>query len=186
MADPLSVAASITGLIMAGIQITSTVGRFISNTTGAPVLAQTVSSEVHDFVRVLSSLQHIVLGSLGNMARTSMIDVDELVITITACICTLSDLEKEVDCLAVIDNMSIRARLKWAWAASTISGLIERVQHHKLSLNLMLTILTWYVSLYHIILYSPVSSSGDTRNCLTPMIAKQRQRQHKACKASGS
>lgn len=160
MADPLSVIASITGLIMAGIQITSTVGRFISSTTGAPVLAQTISSEVHDFVRVLSSLQHIVLGPLGSVARTSMIDVDDLIITITACICTLSDLEKEVDCLAVNDNMSIRARLKWAWAETTILGLIARVQHHKSSLNLMLTILTWYVSL-NCALYSP--GSGENR-----------------------
>lgn len=86
-----------------------------------------------------------------------MIDVDELIITITACICTLSDLEKEVDCLAVIDNMSIRARLKWAWAETTISGLLERVQHHKLSLNLMLTILTWYVLLNRIILPQEMS-----------------------------
>lgn len=145
MADPLSVVASITGLIMAGIQITTTVGQFISNTAAAPVLARTVSSEVHDFVVVISSLQPIVLGSLNSVTRASMIDVDELVVTITGCILTLSDLEREVDGLAVNDNMGIRARLKWAWAEPSILGLIQRLQHHKMSLNLMITILTWYI-----------------------------------------
>lgn len=148
MADPLSVVASIAGLIMAGIQITTTVGQFISNTTTAPVLARTVSSEVHNFVVVLASLQPIVLGSLNSVTRASMIDVDELVVTITACIFTLSDLEREVDGLAVTDNMGIRARLKWAWAEPSILGLIDRLQHHKMSLNLMLTILTWYISMH--------------------------------------
>ncbi|KAI5836764.1 ankyrin repeat-containing domain protein [Morchella snyderi] len=77
MADSLSVAASITGLVMAGTQIATTV----------------------------------------------------------------ADLEKEVDSLAS-DSMDVRTRLKWAWAESTLSGLTQRLQNHKASLNLMLSILT--------------------------------------------
>lgn len=142
MADPLSVAASITGLVMAGTQIATTVGKFVSTAIGAPALAQIVHTEVHDFVIVLSSLQPIILGSVNSISRTSLIDVDELIITLSSCMCTLADLEKEVDSLAS-DTMDVRTRLKWAWAESTLSGLTQRLQNHKASLNLMLTILTW-------------------------------------------
>lgn len=128
---------------MAGVQISSTIQQLVSGSASAPSVAQAVQSEIHDFVVVLSQLQPLILGTaFANISRASMIDVDQVLVTLTGCVCTFSELEKEVNGLGLATG--IRNRLKWALAESTISQLVQRLQNHKASLNLMLTILTWY------------------------------------------
>jgi hypothetical protein len=40
--------------------------------------------------------------------------------------------------------MRILDRAKWLWKEQNITRLCQRLQDHKSSLSLMLTILTWY------------------------------------------
>lgn len=144
--DPLSVAASVTGLLLAAVQISASLQPFVAGSSSAPSLAQTIYYELHDFAAVLSKLQPFVLGS-APPSRASMIDVDQLLITLTGCVCTFSELEKEVGSLKSADRLGVWDRVKWAWAEPTISQLVQRIQSHKLSLNLMLSIFTWYETL---------------------------------------
>lgn len=148
--DPLSVAASVAGLLMAGAQISSTLQNFISAPSSAPSFAQNIRDELHDFGVVLSHLQLFLLGSVSpSHSGASVIDVDQLKITLTGCVFTFSELEKEVYNLGARDNarMGVRDRFRWAWSEPTIVQLIQRIQNHKLSLTLMLTILRGYVTL---------------------------------------
>lgn len=58
-------------------------------------------------------LQLFVIGSaFVSITRTSMIDVDQVLITLTGRVLTFSELEKEVNGLASQEKMGIRNRLK--------------------------------------------------------------------------
>lgn len=144
--DPLSVAASIAGLLIAGVEVSAAAERYLS--AGSPSVVQSIKSEIHDFTAVLSQIQPLLLGpTFPSTARSSMIDVDQVLITLTGCVCTFSELEKEVNAtgLGLKGKVGIRTRIKLAGASSTIAQLIQQLQNHKSSLLLMLSILTWYV-----------------------------------------
>lgn len=139
----MDVAASVVGLLSAGAQITILLQQLIQGTVNAPGFARTIEYEMHDFSFVLSKLQHIVLGSTPlNRSRASMIDIHHLSLTLAGCVCTFSELEKEVNDLKRAGKMDIVDRVRWGWAESTFAPLIQRLQSHKLSLTLILTILT--------------------------------------------
>lgn len=138
--DPLSVAASIVGLLTASAQIATVLDTFRSSYG----IAETVYSEIHTFRPVLIRLHDLILGpSVPNIARSSMIDLDQLVIVLTGSVCTFSDLEREVHRLGVAGSPSLRVRMRWTLAQSTIDSLVRQLQNQKASLSLMLAILTW-------------------------------------------
>ncbi|KAI9762001.1 MAG: hypothetical protein M1840_001499 [Geoglossum simile] len=140
--DPISVAASIVGLLTAAAKISSTMQGFVS-ITGAANLCQRVQHEIRDITAAATQLQTFVLEGLQPMpSRKSMVDVNQVLITLTGTVCTFSELEKEVDGLKRDSDMGILDRAKWAWKEQAITQLCQRIQDHKLSLSLMLTILT--------------------------------------------
>lgn len=156
--DPLSVAASVTGLIMAGAQITSLIQRLVD----APSIAQSVEVEISHFVIVLSQLQPFLTGasnSLAHHSRTSLIEVQQIQIILTGSVFTLSELQAAVGsiCQGSTNSIGLRDCMKWLLAESTIVQLVQRVRDHKSSLTLILTLLTWYrrASL------SPIISADD-------------------------
>lgn len=140
--DPLSVAASITGLLTAGAQVASLLQGFLD----APNIAQTVVVEINYFIVVLSQLQPFVTGSsTAHQSRKSMIEVQQIQLILTGCVLTFSELQALVDGLspASAGSIGIRGRVRWAWAESSIAQLLQRLRDHKSSLALILTVLTW-------------------------------------------
>lgn len=142
--DPLSVAASVTGLIMAGGQITSLMQRLYD----APSIALTVETETSHFVVVLSQLQPFLSGQTNTIAhpsRASLVEVQQIQIILTGSVLTLSELQAAVGAICHGSPIiSLRDRMKWMMAESNIAQLIQRVRDHKSSLTLLLTLLTWY------------------------------------------
>lgn len=142
--DPLSVAASVTGLIKAGALITSLVQRLLD----APSIAQSVEAEINHFVVVLSQLQPFLSGAINSIARqsrASLIDVQQIQIILTGSVLTVSELQAAVSAICQGSaKIGLRDRVKWLLAESTITQLIQRVRDHKSSLTLILTLLTWY------------------------------------------
>lgn len=142
----MEVAASVVGLLAVGTQVAVILQQFISSSVNAPELAQFLKHEIQDFRFVLLKLQPIVLGSVPlNRSRASLIDIDHLSFTLTGCVCTFSILEKEVDRIKSNGKMDFWDRIKWARTEATFAQLLLRLQSHKLSLTLILTVLTWYV-----------------------------------------
>lgn len=141
--DPLSVAASVTGLMMAGTQITALLQRLLD----APSIAQAVEVEISHFVAVLSQLQPFVTGvSSAHQSRTSMVDVQQIQLILTGSVFTISELQAVVGtiCQGSAGGIGFRDRVKWLWAESNITQLLQRLRDHKSSLTLILTLLTWY------------------------------------------
>ncbi|KAI9767951.1 MAG: hypothetical protein M1839_004303 [Geoglossum umbratile] len=140
--DPISVAASVVGLLTAATKISSTMQGLVSATETSG-LSQRVQHEIRDITAVVAQLQAFILGNFSpEPSRESMIDVHQVLVTLTGTVCTFSELEKEVDGLKNDTDMRILDRAKWLWKEQNITRLCQRLQDHKSSLSLMLTILT--------------------------------------------
>ena len=142
--DPISVSASIAGLLSAAVHISRIVVTFIQSAKGAPQTAQNVLSEVTDISSCLGQLKSYLLGTrVATTSRTSMLMVEQIVVTLTTCVATFSELEGILTYLTKDQPRSVIDKIKWARKEQDISKLVLRLQSSKTSLNLMLTTLTW-------------------------------------------
>jgi hypothetical protein len=145
MADPISVAVSVAGLVSATIKISTALKGFISSAVDTPSLARSVQAEVHEINVVLSQLQRFVLREkIPGTIHGSMIEVEEFLAILAGVVCTVSELERVIDNLKLGHRMGTLHRVRWAWKESAISRILQRLQAHKLSLALLMTILTRY------------------------------------------
>ena len=145
MADPLSVAASVVGLITAAVQISKTIANIVERSRKAPKECLDARLEVDSIRTILSELQLFVLGaSKASRARTSLLLIEQIVTILAACVTTFSDLDVFVDTLDSDEKLGLLDKLRWASKAKALSEIIAKLQMRKSSLTLMLTILTWY------------------------------------------
>ncbi|MCJ1392743.1 hypothetical protein MMC18_005614 [Xylographa bjoerkii] len=141
--DPLSISASIVGLITAAVQISSLLKTFINHTKHASISAQSVLLEIRDIGVCLNQLQGFLLGTQeASKSRKSLIMVEQVVIVFTDCVSVFSDLEQTLEMIRSDQPTRIIDRMKWAAKESSIAKILLRLQASKASLNLMLTTLT--------------------------------------------
>jgi len=143
--DPLSVTMAIVGLLTASHQISSAIGNLVSKSKSAPKEIQDVKSTVDTIRSVLIQLQMLLLGRAQvDRQRTSLILVEQIVITLSACVASFSELDVFVGTLDSDAMLGLMDRIRWATKTSTIKEHLQKLEMHKSSLTLMLTILTWY------------------------------------------
>ncbi len=143
--DPLSVFASIIGILGASAKVSSVLLAFVQSTKAAPKLAQTVLSEVNGLSAILTHLQTYLLGTASlSKSRASLILVEQVIVTLTECVTTFSELEDALGTSRNDGEMGTLDRVRWAMKESKISDIQGRLQSNKSSLNLMLTILQWF------------------------------------------
>ncbi|KAF7513794.1 hypothetical protein GJ744_007845 [Endocarpon pusillum] len=141
--DPLSVVAAIAGILGAAAQVSTSLSTLITKSRKAPKDVQKVKDEVDAIRSVLHQLQAFLLGSARtNRARASLILVDQVVVTLSACVSIFSELDVIVGALVSDEKLGLMDRLRWATKASAIDECLKNLQIKKSSLNLMLTILT--------------------------------------------
>lgn len=144
--DPISVTASILGLLGAAAKISQVLTSFITGVKDAPRLAQRTLTEVEDLRVCFGQLQDFIASEgVKDRSRTAMIMVDQLVIILTHSVMTFSELETAVEGLKPRSSFIINSRFKWFAKEHTITLLLQRLQASKTSLNLLLTTLTWSV-----------------------------------------
>ena len=140
MSDPLSIAAGAVGLLTAATQIFLLLIKLIKESRCAPNQARMVLAEVNDTANILAQLQCFLLGvDTSDNSRASLIQVEQVIVTLTGCVLTFSELDVLLDDLKS-GSMTMMDRLKWAKKASAINRVVQRLQTQKLSLSLMLTI----------------------------------------------
>lgn len=143
--DPLSVSASIIGILGAAAKVSSVLITFVKNTKAAPKLAQTVLADVNGLSTVLSHLQTYLLGTVSpTRSRASLILVEQVLVTLAECVTTFSELEDVLGTTKHDAGMDIMNRIKWATKESKVVDIQRRLQSNKASLTLMLTILQWF------------------------------------------
>ena len=146
--DPLSVAASVAGLLGAAGKITTVLYGLVTKIKDAPSLTRTVVTEVSDITAALGQLQAYVLGTASaNPACSNLILLEQVLATLSGCVATYSELEAAVDSLNINADMGIFDRAMWTLKEPGLVAVVQRLQNHKSSLTLMLTILQWYVVL---------------------------------------
>ena len=140
--DPLSVSASVVGILAAAASVASTLTVFVKNTKNASNIAKRTLSEVTTISVILNELQSYVSRSTKiAKARGSLILVEQVLIVLTECVTSFSDLEKILATLKTDTNHTLVDRIKWALKESKISAVTKRLESDKISLTLMLTIL---------------------------------------------
>lgn len=155
--DPLSVSASIIGILCAAAKVTSVLSSFVRNARGAPELARTVLDEVNGLSAILSQLQTYLLGAASaSRSRVSLILVEQVIVTLAECVTTFSELEDVLEIGRIKNDLKIIDRIKWAMNESKVSDIQLRLQRNKTSLSLMLTILQWLVSISLRLLSNPL------------------------------
>ena len=153
MADPLSIGASIAGLITISAQICIAVSNFAKATIGAPKSVHKLASELKSLNLVFSEVQKIILkpasNNKPNPVRMCMIRLEGLTTILTDCVKVFSTLQNLVDnatkAPVPADGIRLWEKMKWAWNESTLQGLLEDLIGYKQNLSLMLNIVQWYV-----------------------------------------
>ena len=140
--DPMSVAASVVGLIGAANKICSTLMAFVNSAKGAPKLAQNVLIEVSDISACLSQLQKFLLGTRAR-SHDHLIMVEQIIVTLSNCVMIFSELEETIEYLKPEQPMQAGRLVKWVLKEQAVSALLSRLQSSKMSLSLMLTTLSW-------------------------------------------
>ncbi|KAK3313232.1 Rho GTPase activation protein [Apodospora peruviana] len=143
MPEPLSVAAGIVGLVSTAVQITKIVTSVINKVRDAPEALLRIRTEVDDIRNILGQLQLFVTGTTRTTrSRTSLILVDQVVVTLAACVTTFSELDAFAHELKSETEVKVLDRFRWASNDERIKQVLRRVESHKTSLGLMMTILT--------------------------------------------
>ncbi|OAQ74397.1 cell division control protein 42 [Purpureocillium lilacinum] len=137
MADALSIAASITGLLATASKICSALSGFVSSAIDAPDAAGAVLTTVEEMRLALEMVNQVVetVSSLPS-ARKALLRLDHIAITFSNCILTLSELES-----LVCFRDGVMHRLRWAWGEKKVLRLLPRLESQKTSLSLMVTVL---------------------------------------------
>ncbi|KAK4169725.1 hypothetical protein QBC43DRAFT_306583 [Cladorrhinum sp. PSN259] len=138
MADPLSIAASVAGLVATTTKICSALSAFVSGAIDAPSSARAALIAVEEMRLALGMVKDLVdtISALPSRRRV-LVRLDHIAITFSNCVLTLSELES-----LVCFRDGILHRLRWAWGEKKVLKLLPRLESQKSSLSLMVSVLT--------------------------------------------
>ena len=143
--DPISIGASIAGLLTAIVQVSSLLKTLVSRTDDAPKTAQGVMAEVTDIGTCLDALQGYFLGTqVMDRSGRSLVMIEQVIVVLTDCVSIFSELEQTLESLKTTQPTLTLDKLRWAMKETVISKILQRLQASKMSLSLMLSTLTWY------------------------------------------
>ncbi|KAG4436220.1 hypothetical protein IFR05_008316 [Cadophora sp. M221] len=139
--DPLSVLASVVGILAAASKVASTLSGIKSSLVDAPQTIDHALSQVNGVRIALSAIEKLLLGIDGAQSkRIAMIQVDDLVATLTEAVLTFDELEALVSPFSGISKIAIKDRIKWAWEKDQVEDILVRLERHKSTMLLMLSI----------------------------------------------
>ena len=157
MSDPLSIAASIAGLITISAQIVGMAKELSARVKDTPDSMMRVREEVESMQPIFFQV-HLLFngtGSRPNYGNLARISIRNLIATLTGCVIVYSKLEKKMNEVCGFDDPTTAStawkragvivdRVKWGpWRQEEVLDIIEDLQRQKLRLNLVLTILRW-------------------------------------------
>jgi hypothetical protein len=139
--DPLSVTASIVGILTAATQVATLLGKI----KDAPKSISDVLTEVDDIKLIFSAFQEFIKKAAKMRGgRSAMIQIDDIVVMLTRTVLVFSELETLVSPLSKKDNNSYLNRVTWTRVEPGVIRLVNQLQRQKTSLTLLLQIIQWY------------------------------------------
>ncbi|PTD06084.1 hypothetical protein HYE67_007923 [Fusarium culmorum] len=144
MSDPLSISASIAGLISLSTVVYQTLTNFADKVDRAPKSAQDILHAVTEMRLALVSMSDLVdRFSRISARRKVMVQLDHLVISLSRAVMTFTDLELFLSDWPEISSMQSSAwrRIRWAMKEDKATHLIKRLSENKMAFVLILSIL---------------------------------------------
>jgi hypothetical protein len=151
--DPLSVTASIVGLLLAAGQVSSAIYTIKSNLSEAPRMVDNLLGQVAQIKTCLSAIQDLLYGmNMVSRQRMALIKVDHLVASLTQAVLTFSELEALINKIITGPSSSLMLRVNWTRRQNKLASIMQRLESHKSSLSLMLSIARWSVSCFYFLM----------------------------------
>lgn len=144
MVDPISVAASIVGLITAASKISESLSTFIKNVKNAPRLAHDILSEVSEISASLSQLQNFLFGpGMDSKSHEELLIIDQIIVALSNCVLVFAELEGIVEPFRTANLIQPGTRVRWAFKEQKIERQFRRLKSCRETLGLMLLTMTW-------------------------------------------
>jgi len=145
MADPLSIAAGVIGLLATSTKIVKTLSDVCASISDAPESARSVLVAVETTKLSLNSIKDL-FDTIATLPpeRKALIRLDHIAVTCSQCVLTLSELE-ELVCKQLLKNGgSLFDRIRWSWGEKRVLSLLPRLESQKNCIALMISVLQWY------------------------------------------
>ena len=144
MAEPISVIASITGLLAVTAKVAALAKEYIQKERNTPSSMSNVLQEMSDLSMCLTQLQPFIQGTrtLPRPQRAA-ISCDQLVVIMSSSVVNLAKLEEIMDTFQTSQPLSVSNRVRWTRRETEVTELLTRIRASRSSLNLMLTIFNW-------------------------------------------
>ncbi|RPB29629.1 hypothetical protein L211DRAFT_776091, partial [Terfezia boudieri ATCC MYA-4762] len=157
MSDPLSIVSAVFGLVALSAQLGVLSKQLCDFAKDAPVSMVQVHQEIDDLHPVFVEVASFIRGTTKEETSKrglSMISLHHLMTILTGCVLVFSKLEKKL-------NECTVDRIKWAlWKEAEVGVLLGDLQRHKSSLQLMLSMIQWYPSLFPTTMNIPIVESN--------------------------
>lgn len=141
--DPISIAASIVGLLIAASEVSESLNTFIRSVRRAPRLAHDVLREVSDIRACLKQLERYLSNRTTAGSQARLLLLEDIIIILSDCVITFAELEKVVEPFKVAQPMHSGQKARWIFKEPEIQRFLGRLKESQASLNFMLTMMTW-------------------------------------------
>jgi hypothetical protein len=140
--DGLTIGTAVIGLTQTAINI----ARFLSGIKDAPSVVRSLLAEVGSMTVIFRHLDTFIADSehRRHASTSSDILVDDLVIIVTSCVCSFSELEAILKGYSSDEPngppLKLWDRARWAAKEPDLTKALANLQSHKTSINLLLTL----------------------------------------------
>ncbi|KAK3331567.1 hypothetical protein B0T19DRAFT_83146 [Cercophora scortea] len=142
--DPLSVTASVIGLLTAASKAYELLG-LIASVRNAPSTIVEARDEVKHVELALRALHRYLRRlDLARPRRKALIQVDDLIVTLADAMMGFSDFAKLLELLSGLTKLQVV--ISWPRYTTQMETHMSKMQRHKASLSVMLNIIQWYTN----------------------------------------
>lgn len=143
--DPLTVIGAVGGLIKTTASLSSTIVNIVSARNKGSSEITAIKITLDTIRSILHQLQTLLLKQANiDHERAAMLFAGDIVAILTSCVLTVSNLEGCIAGLKVADKLSLIDSIRWNSRMTEVRKYREELEGSKNSLNLVLTIMTWY------------------------------------------
>ncbi|KAI1497025.1 hypothetical protein F5X99DRAFT_43314 [Biscogniauxia marginata] len=146
MADPLSIAASVAGLLGLSGAIYTQLSGFVQQYRDVPQSAHQLLLAVSEMRVVVTSVSGLVDGLIQcPPRRRAMVQIDHLILALTQTVMTSSEIEQFLGRWSVLydPNKSRYWRIRLVAVENKAIKLVEKLKGNMASISLVLNILQW-------------------------------------------
>ena len=161
MSDPLSVISAVVGLVATSAHLAKRSKELYDCAKVAPASMLQINKEMEHLNLIFVQVEMFVRGNVDKRKNPStvgltMLSLNHLRSILSGCVLVLSNLDKKLSEVAgLVDSATQKPvrglqptinRTKWAmWKEAEVVVILQDWERHKLSLNIMLSLIQWYV-----------------------------------------